>query len=208
METQVYFTVRGGRRSVPCSFTTRLESLRRERGGQYMTFPMPDVMEHNQRRFNVRIDVEKESIPGFSVWHGALSSGGDSSGGPCLRWTRLDDESFLLADLSAGGLRLDVRDTCREYPRLLPRELLMVKGDFSLPDKPPLPLSMVGSIVRINVSERQRIKSLAVRFQRWLQTRDDRNVWLKVDEQGGVPAVGVWIFHILLERNRLIRAEQ
>lgn len=108
METQVYFTVRGGRRSVPCSFTTRLESLRRERGGQYMTFPMPDVMEHNQRRFNVRIDVEKESIPGFSVWHGALSSGGDSSGGPCLRWTRLDDESFLLADLSAGGLRLDV----------------------------------------------------------------------------------------------------
>ena len=186
METQVYFTVRGGRRSVPCSFTTRLESLRRERGGQYMTFPMPDVMEHNQRRFNVRIDVEKESIPGFSVWHGALSSGGDSS----------------------GGLRLDVRDTCREYPRLLPRELLMVKGDFSLPDKPPLPLSMVGSIVRINVSERQRLKSLAVRFQRWLQTRDDRNVWLKVDEQGGVPAVGVWIFHILLERNRLIRAEQ
>lgn len=208
METQVYFTVRDGRRSVPCSFTTRLESLRRERGGQYMTFPMPDVMEHNQRRFNVRIDVEKESIPGFSVWHGALSSGGDSSGGPCLRWTRLDDESFLLADISAGGLRLDVRDTCREYPRLLPRELLMVKGDFSLPDKPPLPLSMVGSIVRINVSERQRIKSLAVRFQRWLQTRDDRNVWLKVDEQGGVPAVGVWIFHILLERNRLIRAEQ
>ena len=79
---------------------------------------------------------------------------------------------------------------------------------YRKPDKPPLPLSMVGSIVRINVSERQRLKSLAVRFQRWLQTRDDRNVWLKVDEQGGVPAVGVWIFHILLERNRLIRAEQ
>ncbi len=207
METQVYFTVRGCRRNVPCNFTTKLEALHRDRGGQYMTFPMPDYMGHDQRRHNVRIDMGKEGIPGFSVWHGSLASGDDPSGVPGLRWTQLEEDSFQLQDLSAGGLRLDVLDTCREYTRLLPKEVLLIKGDFALPEKPPLPLSLVGSIVRINVSERQRMKSLAVRFQRWLQARDDRNVWLKVDEQGGVPSIGVWIFQLLLERNRLLKEE-
>lgn len=205
METQVYFTVRGGRRNVPCNFTTKLEALHSERGSQYMTFPMPDYMGHNQRRHNVRIAMSKEDIPGFSVWHGSLASGNAPSGVPGLRWTQLEEESFQLQDLSAGGLCLDVQDTCREYARLLPKELLLIKGDFALPDKPPLPLALVGSIVRINVSERRRTKSLAVRFQRWLQARDNRNFWLKVDEQDGVPSIGVWIFQLLLERNRLLK---
>lgn len=205
METQVYFTLRGGKGSVPCNFTTRVESLRKERGGQYMAFAMPDFIGHDQRRCNVRVDVDKENIPGFSVWHGSLTSSGDPGGVPGLRWTRLEDDCCKLMDLSAGGLRLDVRDTCQEYPRLLPRGILLVKGDFALQDKPPLPLSMVGSIVRINVSGDQRVKSLAVRFQRWLQARDNRNVWLKVDEQGGVPTIGMWIFQLLRERNRLVR---
>ena len=65
----------------------------------------------------------------------------------------------------------------------------------------------MGSIIRVNESERQKIKALAVRFQRWLCEREDKGVWLKVDEQGGVPAIGVWIFQYLLERNRLLKEE-
>lgn len=205
METQVYFSVRDRKLSVPCNFTTTLETLRRESDGLHMVFPMPDYMGHDQRRHNVRIDMDKEGVPGFSVWHGCLAGSEGASGVPGLRWTQLEDASFQLRDLSAGGLSLDVQDSCREYARLLPKELLLIKGDFALPEKPPLPLALVGSIVRIREFEHESRKNLAVRFLRWLQERDTRNVWLKVDDQGGVPPIGVLVFQLLLERNRLLK---
>ena len=207
MEAQVYFTIRGGRKSVPCSFKTKVLRGRRDESGQYLFFALPEYMEHNQRRANVRVDVVKENIPGFAVWHGNLSSGGDAVASPSLRWTRMEDASVRLADISAGGMRLEVLDTCREYHGLHPKDVLLVKGDFSVQGKKSSPLSVVGTIVRVNESEKQKVKILAVRFLRWLQLREDKGVWLKVDEQGGVPAIGVWIFQYLLERNRLLKEE-
>lgn len=203
---RVYFSIRCGRKSVPCSFEARVLRGRRDESGQYLFFALPEYMEHNQRRANVRVDVNKESIPGFAVWHGKLSSGGDASS-PSLHWTRMEDASVRLADISAGGMRLEVLETCREYPALHARELLLIKGDFSVQGRKPAHLSVMGSIIRVNESERQKIKALAVRFQRWLCEREDKGVWLKVDEQGGVPAIGVWIFQYLLERNRLLKEE-
>lgn len=207
MAAQVYFTIHGGRKSVPCSFKTKVLRERRDESGQYLFFALPEYMEHNQRRANVRVDVGKENIPDFAVWHGNLSSGGDALASPSLRWTRMEDASVRLADISAGGMRLEVSDSCREYYNLHPKDVLLIKGDFSAQGKKSSSLSVVGTIVRVNESEKQKIKTLAVRFLRWLQLREDKGVWLKVDEQGGVPAIGVWIFQYLLERNRLLKEE-
>lgn len=202
-EIQVYFTLHSDGETLPCNFSTSIIKLRDMPGGQAIILAMPDVIKHEQRRMNVRASVGKERIPGFKVHHGSPADNG--SGKPGLHWTPLNGEDFDLVDLSAGGLQLDVRDTCQAYSQLSSKELLLISGNFALPGKPPLPLSMVARIVRVKVLEEQKTKSLGVRFQRWRNTRIDRNAWHKIDEEVGVPALCPWVFHILRENTRLTK---
>lgn len=133
---------------IPCDFTSRIVRLYNGPDkSMYIVFSMPEFMSHNQRRDSVRVSLTRESLPDFKVWHGSLSEGGVSKL-PVLNWTELEADSCQLVDISATGMRIDVRNTCGIYSRIFPGEQMLLRGDFSRQGKPPYRVFIIGNIMR------------------------------------------------------------
>lgn len=199
-EVKCYFTITDGK-DVPCDFTSRVERLYNGPSeSMYLIFPLPTFMGHNQRRSSVRLGLERERPTGFSIWHSLLSEG-SSSKLPEVQWVALEEGAYSLADLSAGGMRLDVAAGCRASSQMMSGELVLLKGDFGRQGQQPCLVFLVGTIVRSVVKpDSGGALSVGIRFQRWKKVEDKRGAWFKADADGGMSFVAAWISERLVKK--------
>ena len=205
-QAKCYFTVNDGQR-IPCDFTSRIVRLYNGPDkSMYIVFSMPEFMSHNQRRDSVRVSLTRESLPDFKVWHGSLSEGGVSKL-PVLNWTELEADSCQLVDISATGMRIDVRNTCGIYSRIFPGEQMLLRGDFSRQGKPPYRVFIIGNIMRaVHKQGTADFRSFGIRFQRWQKLDESHSSWFKVDRHGGMDFVAAWVSEKLLKRNHPVES--
>ena len=191
-EVSGYFVVMDDGKRVTCHFLTKLVRIYNgPLNSVYLVFPLPESLDHHQRRFSKRVNLERENAEGFGVWYGRLVNGGPEAL-PELAWTQLESPECELGELSASGMRLDALESCPlTYSCLY--DPLLLKGDFGRPEEPN-PLFVRGVIVRSMAKpDAEGVISYGCRFLAWRKvvTRHP-NTWFRADEDG-VAAIAEWL---------------
>ncbi len=193
-EVSGYFDVRVNNKTVLCNFTTRLSRLYNgPLNSMYLIFPLPETIGHNQRRFSKRVNMDDEATEGFGLWHGTFVGGGQEKL-PELLWTALNGDDLELGELSASGMRLDVRDSSPLIAKLNIQDQILLKGDFGK-EKAPNQLFVLGNIVRsMRKPESEGIRSYGCHFRAWRKVvTPNGNTWFRADDQDGVALIAEWL---------------
>lgn len=197
-----YFTVRDND-VVNCHFTTRLARIYNgPLNSLYLVFPLPGVIDHNQRRFSRRVNIDRETASEFGIWTATLE-GGDAETLPQAKWRPLHNYECELGELSASGLRLDVREDTALCERMGINDLILLKGDFGRPGK-PFPLFVVGTVVRrMPKPDSEGIICFGCHFISWRKVAArEGQTWFKADPEEGIGQIAQWIsrnFHSLAQ---------
>lgn len=192
-EVNGYFTVRDIN-PVNCHFTSKL--VRMYNGplnSLYLVFPLPKFIDHNQRRFSRRINIDDEISENFHVWYGSME-GGDTNTLPELVWSGLKHTSCELSELSSSGLRLDLPEHNPLCTKMMINNLILLKGNFGTPNK-IIPIFVIGIIVRkMPNPEMDGIMSIGCQFHSWRKV-DARsaNTWFRSDPREGIGLIAEWI---------------
>lgn len=192
-EVRGYFTVTRGK-PLPCHFATRLARLYNgPLNSMYLVFPLPESFDHNQRRFSKRVSLDGEAASGLGVWHGSLAGGGPELL-PELVWTPLAGEDCELGELSASGMRLDVRESSALCSRLAVNDPVLLRGDFSMTGTPN-PIYVRGVIVRsMPRLDEEGIIGFGCHFLAWRKVVSPiANTWFRADEQDGLGSIAEWL---------------
>lgn len=191
-EVSGYFVIVDDGKPVTCHFLTKLVRIYNgPLNSVYLVFPLPDALDHNQRRFSKRVNLDRESTEGFGVWYGRLVNGGPEAL-PELFWTPLENEECELSELSASGMRLDALESCPLSYSCL-HDPLLLKGDFGRPGEPN-PLFVRGVIVRSMAKpDAEGVTSYGCHFVAWRKVITPHpNTWFRADEDG-VAAIAEWL---------------
>lgn len=190
-EVSGYFTVMRDK-PVACHFLSRLARIYNgPLNSMYLVFPLPEEVDHNQRRFSKRVNLDRESAEGFGIWHGRLVLGGPEDL-PELSWTPLENDECELGELSASGMRLDALDTSPLSHSSI-NDPVLLKGDFGRSGESN-PIFVRGMIVRaMPKPDVEGVTSYGCRFLSWRKVVTPfANTWFRVDEDG-VGAIAEWL---------------
>lgn len=190
-EVSGYFTVMRDK-PVTCHFLSRLARIYNgPLNSMYLVFPLPEEVDHNQRRFSKRVNLDRESAGGFGVWYGRLVHGGPEDL-PELAWTPLENDECELGELSASGMRLDALGASPLSHSSI-NDPVLLKGDFGRSGEPN-PLFVRGAIVRaMPKPDAEGVMSYGCRFLSWRKVVTPfANTWFRVDEDG-VGAIAEWL---------------
>ena len=191
-EVRGYFVVMDDGKRVTCHFLTKLARIYNgPLNSVYLVFPLPESLDHHQRRFSKRVNLERENAEGFGIWYGRPGGGGPEAL-PELAWTPLENGECELGELSASGMRLDVLAYCPLSHYCL-YDPLLLKGDFGKSGEPN-PLFVRGVIVRsMPKPDAEDVTSFGCRFLAWRKVVSRHpNTWFRADEDG-VPAIAEWL---------------
>ena len=191
-EVSGYFVIVSDGKPVTCHFLTRLARIYNgPLNSVYLVFPLPETLDHNQRRFSKRVNLDRESGEGFGIWYGRLVNGG-TEGLPDLAWTPLENEECELGELSASGMRLDVLASCPLSHSSL-YDPLLLKGDFGKAGEPNA-LFVRAIIVRsMPKPDAEGVTSFGCRFLAWRKVVTPiPDTWFRVDADG-VGAIAEWL---------------
>lgn len=192
-EVNGYFTVRDVN-PINCHFSTRLVRLYNgSMNSMYLVFPLPKYVDHNQRRFSRRINIDSENADNFNVWFGNMD-GGDMDNLPVLNWYDLAKSSCELAEISSSGLRLDIPEDTPLCTKMAVNNLILLKGNFGTANKSN-PIYVLGSIVRkMPNPEMEKVMSLGCQFHSWRKI-DPRasKTWFRSDPKEGIGIIAEWI---------------
>ncbi|MCH5276566.1 MAG: hypothetical protein J1E80_01900 [Desulfovibrionaceae bacterium] len=203
MDVHVYFFLRVDRQREPFDFLARVLSVERELGQCFLLLSLPETLGHSQRRKNVRVSVSEKDIGDFHVWYCNAEAPAEGSGKTLLPWKPVSFEEAHLLDMSAGGLKLQLKASSVFYDSLSPRSLVLARGTFDLEEAGPQQLNMIGSVVRvITMDENKKLASLGVAFKRWAHPEDGHLVWRQLSPEHGVNPLGTWVVQVLLDRRR------
>ena len=191
-EVSGYFVILNDGKPMTCHFVTKLVRIYNgPLNSVYLVFPLPESLDHNQRRFSKRVNLEPENAEGFGVWYGKLVNGGPEAL-PELAWTALESPECELGELSASGMRLDALESCPlTYASLY--DPLLLKGDFGRSEEPN-PLFVRGVIVRSMAKpDVEGGTSFGCRFLAWRKVVTPiPDTWFRVDADG-VGAIAEWL---------------
>lgn len=191
-EVSGYFSVMRNGKPVNCHFLTKLARIYNgPLNSVYLVFPVPETLDHHQRRFSKRVNLDRESAEGFGIWYGRFEGGGPEDL-PGLAWSPLENENCELGELSASGMRLDVLETCPLLHAAI-YDPLLLKGDFGRAGEANT-LFVRGIIVRtMPKPDAEGVMSFGCRFLSWRKvvTRTP-NTWFRVDADG-VGAIAEWL---------------
>ena len=192
-EVNGYFTVRDVN-LVHCHFSTRLTRIYNgSLNSLYLIFPIPNHIDHTQRRFSKRVSVTDEGPGNFLVWYGDMNSGTPDEL-PKLIWQSLADTACELAEFSSSGMRLDVPEATPLCAKMTVNDPILLKGDFGSVKKPN-PIYVLGTIVRKMPNiEVEGIVSMGCQFYAWQKiSGTTRITWFKPDARDGVGPIAEWI---------------
>lgn len=192
-EVNGYFSVRDTRLET-CHFRTNLARIYNAPPDSiFLVFPLPRVIDHNQRRFSMRVNLDEEVADKFGVWHGILE-GGDDTALPALRWLGLDPRHCPLAELSANGMRLDFAEKSPMLEKMSINDEMLLRGNFGIPKK-PVEIFALGNVVRIMPKlESEGMVSVGCHFRAWRKTDSPfSQAWFKADTEVGIGVIAQWL---------------
>ena len=191
-EVSGYFVIMNDGKPMTCHFLTKLARIYNgPLNSVYLVFPLPESLDHNQRRFSKRVSLDRESAEGFGIWHGRMEGGGPEAL-PGLAWAPLENGECELGELSASGMRLDAGDSS-PLAHVSLYDPLLLKGDFGKGGEAN-PLYVRAIIVRsLAKPDAEGVTSYGCRFLAWRKvvTRHP-NTWFRADEDG-VAAIAEWL---------------
>lgn len=192
-EVAGYFSVRDVE-MIPCNFRTRLvriynappESL-------FLVCPLPSHMNHEQRRFSKRVNLDPEGNAGFDIWHGMFLNG-DPETPPQLRWAQLESRHCELAELSANGMRLDFEENSPFLQKMAINDEMLLRGNFGTRARVD-DIYVLGNIVRImKKPEAEGVMSVGCHFRAWRKVTAPANqAWFRSDAQEGIGQISQWL---------------
>lgn len=190
-EVSGYFVVMNDGKPLPCHFQTKLVRIYNgPLNSVYLVFPVPEMVDHNQRRFSKRVNIDREKASGFGIWHGRFVNG-DQDSLPELAWTPFENEECELGEMSASGMRLDIREA-NPLSQYFINDPILLKGCFGKTDANSL--FVRACIVRaMSKPETEGVISYGCRFLAWRKIiTTSPNTWFRVDEDG-VGAIAEWL---------------
>lgn len=159
----------------------------------FLTFPLPESIGHGQRRNSKRVDLDRDTSEGFGIWYGSME-GGDLEHIPQQIWRPFENEQAELAEFSASGLRIDLKDDNPLLGKLGIDDPILLKGDFGLKGKPQ-PIFVLGAIARkMPRRDKEGWMSLGCHFRSWrkiLGPEGER--WFKADPTDGIALINQWL---------------
>lgn len=192
-EINAYFTVRDAE-ITHCHFKSRLVRMyNAPPNAMFLVFPLPRHMDHQQRRFSRRVQIDREDAETIDIWHGELQ-GGDMENLPKLRWIALRDQYCSLGEISANGMRLDFPERNPHTGKIGINDLVLLKGDFA-PAGKSCPIFVLGMVVRKKADiEHEDIICVGCHFLSWRKVNDSTNpTWFRADPQEGVGMIAQWV---------------
>lgn len=182
-----------------CRFRCHYDHVE-DNGGLLLAFTMPGAIYHQQTRQSLRCDITPAQTQGFSLWH---CSQAEFENVPPQRqnWRLIDVRDWVLADLSASGMRVDILEKGGLFIHL--SDYLMLRGIFGVREKPEN-LWVAARVVRKARSRgMEGAASAGCHFTRWRKAEDigGRN-WFKADPTEGIGAIGRWLARNFQERGQ------
>lgn len=203
MDAHVYFFLRVEHQREPFDFLTHVVKVERELGHCFLLLNLPESWGHSQRRKNVRVSVSEKDIYDFHVWYCNAEAPAEGSGKTLLPWKPVSFEEAHLLDMSAGGLKLQLKANSVFYDSLSPRTIVLARGTFDLEETGSQQLNMIGSVVRIlTTDENKKLASLGIAFKRWGYPEEGHLIWRQLSPEHGVNPLGAWVVQVLLDRRR------
>lgn len=192
-EVSGYFSVRDADR-IECNFRSRLARMyNAPPDALFLIFPLPQHIDHDQRRYSKRVNISEEMAEQFCVWHGLIECG-DNDVLPPLRWVKLITADSSLAELSANGMRLDFAEDSKYLPKLAFQDEVLLKGNLGTKVKPN-DIYVLGNIVRIMPKpDSEGIISVGCHFRAWCKigAAGVQN-WFRADNQEGIGLLAQWL---------------
>lgn len=191
-ETSGYFTVRDDD-LVHCHFRSRVARIYNgPPNAMFLVFPLPESIDHEQRRFSCRIPLHAEDAGNFRVWHGEIEEKDDKL--PVMHWRGLEPPLCALGDISSSGLRLDISEKDPLAESIDVNDPVLLRGDFGQPGK-PLPLSVIGMVRRKMAGQTNKTAvSVGCYFLKWRNVQGvHSHTWFKPEADVGVPAIAQWV---------------
>lgn len=168
----------------------------------YLTMPLPNSIDYGQRRHSKRVNIDRNSAAGFGIWYGSME-GGNAEHIPQQIWRPFENEDCQLAEFSASGMRLDLKEDNPLLGKLALDDPILLKGDFGTKSQ-PRPLFVLGSVVRkMPRRDREGWISIGCRFRSWrkiLGPEGER--WFKADNLEGIPLINQWLVRYTLQPSR------
>lgn len=192
-EVAGYFTVRDVE-IIPCHFHTRLVRIyNAPPDALFLVFPLPQFIDHEQRRFSRRVGLELGAKSEFSIWHGMFING-DSETAPQLRWTMLESRHCEFAELSANGMRLDFEEKSPILEKMAINDEMLLRGNFGTRTRAD-DIYVLGNIVRImKKPESEGIISVGCHFRAWRKVTASANqAWFRSHPQEGIGQISQWL---------------
>lgn len=191
-ETEGYFAVRDVD-LVHCHFRSRLGRLYNGPDhSMFLIFPLPEKIDHKQRRFSLRLPLDRDSAGKFQVW---LAETVEAEGKlPALRWQSLTPPLCTLGNISANGLRLDLAASHPLAEAIDINDPVLLRGDFGLPGK-PLPLSVLALARRKMTDSRdEKLLHVGCQFLKWRKLEGAHaHSWFKAESDVGIAAIAQWV---------------
>lgn len=207
-ETSGYFAVRDAD-IVHCHFKSRVARIYNgPPNAIFLVFPLPKSIDHQQRRFSLRLPVHGDEAGNFQVWCGEIEEKDDKL--PVMRWHKAEPPLCALGDISSSGLRLDMSDKEPLAENIDINDPVLLRGDFGQPGK-PLPLSVLALVRRKMPGQKDKnIVSIGCHFLKWRKLEGvHSHIWFKPEAEVGIPAIAQWIgrnFNNLRERKTAAKA--
>lgn len=191
-ETAGYFSVRDVD-LVHCHFRSRVARIYNgPPNAIFLVFPLPKDIDHQQRRFSLRMSLHKDEAGIFQVWYGKIEEKDGKM--PVIQWRNLKPPMCALGDISSSGLRLDISGNEPLAEDIDINDPILLRGDFGQPGK-PLPLSVLALARRKMSGQKDKnIVSIGCHFLKWRKIQGIHgHTWFKPEADVGVPAIAQWI---------------
>lgn len=193
-EVSGYFTVRDDELTF-CNFRTRLARIyNAPPDAIFLVMPLPRHIDHDQRRFSKRVNLDESWPERFTVWHGMMD-GGNMEAPPLLRWMSLEARHCELAEMSATGLRIDFSEKSPILAKIAIEDEILLKGNFGTPGKDNY-VFVLANVVRIMPKpDMEGVVSVGCHFRSWRKVVEDRasQTWFRVDTHEGIGFVAQWL---------------
>lgn len=191
-DTSGYFMVRDVD-IVHCHFKSRLARIYNgPPNAMFLVFPLPESIDHQQRRSSRRITLNEEQAAAFKIWYGEIEEKDEKL--PAMRWLSLAPPKCSLGDISSSGLRLDMPQKEALAERIDTNDLVLLRGDFGQKGK-ALPLSVIALVRRkMPWPENNGMLSVGCHFLEWRKHEGlHSHTWFRPEADAGIPAIAQWI---------------
>lgn len=195
-EVSAFYYIFAKNKRIPCNFIAPVEKVFQHKGFYFLDTIFPKTIGHTQRRNCVRTPVTKKEIPHLKLWLEDKISENQNA-----QWVEVANNYFEIIDISAGGMLFIINEKCPMAATIKENSQVLCSGTFLFGKKPPINLSMLGTVRRYAPSSSSGWNSMGIRFTRWAFL-ESHSKWNLISDDNGVPALANWVFQLMANRKR------